>query len=166
MLGDFHGKQHIADFRIARLPAGHAVEVIAADPAMITALGEEPACNRFHDHPRCRRVRHRAGEQEPQIGFFRQHLTRCIISIRGDDNLGENRCDLPRHSLGEGAIERDDPAKCADRISPQRSIPGLFHRIMAGHTAGVGVLDDGDARGIKLCHQLKGGIGIVDVVIA
>ena len=37
---------------------------------------------------------------------------------------------------------------------------------MAGHTAGVGVLDNGDARGIKLCHQLKGGIGIVDVVIA
>ena len=168
MLGDAEGEAHVRQFLVRRLAPGDDAQVHVVDNRIVAALHQQAAGDSLEGKPPGARVRQAAGEQQTQVLLGCDQRDRLFIGVRRDDHFGEDLHDLGCSSRIELAVQCDNAAKCGDRIAGECALISLCERGAFGHATGIGVFDDGDRRracGIEFAHALKGGVGVVDIVV-
>ncbi len=94
-----------------------------------------------------------------------KNLARLGRKLGGDDDLAEDAGNGLGQVGVDGAVGHDDAAEgrllvCLEGLFPARD---EFH--LAGHAAGIGVLEDGHGGLLKLADQVSGGGDVDDVVV-
>ena len=116
----------------------------------------------------CARIGQPARGQQAQILLGGEDGLGFLGRSGGDNNLGEYAGDIAGRRRVDRAIERDDAARRAHRITAQRSCVCLAQRPAETDAARVGVLDDGNGSRvlrIELRHQLDRCIRVTQVVV-
>ena len=132
----------------------------------IAVLGEKAAGDALQRRSRLIPLGHGSSDQKPEIGLGRHDLARRGAGCGGDDHFGEDLGDFARGGLVELAIEGHDAAEGTELVYRQGVGIGIGDALSTGHTAGIGVLDDGTAGLVQFGHQLEGRIGILKIVVA
>ena len=169
VLGHLGRQLQIHQLLFGRLALCNDLEGTIIDIAIVATLDQQAAGYRFYRQTVGLGVGDTAGQQQAQILLGGDDLLRFWRRRGGDDHLGEHLDDFGGSFGVDFAIGGDNAAKGRDRISPQSLEIGGFKIIGHSHTAGIGMLDDGDRSGlgrIELRNQLEGGVGIVDIVVA
>ena len=160
--------QQVGHFRFGRCALGHHLELAILDILVVADLDQKPAGHRAHGQALGLGVGQPLGQQKPQVLFGLDDVDGLLGCARRDDHFGEQLDDLGGRGFIERAVERNDAAKGRDGVAFERRVIGIHQRLALPHAARIGVLDDGDGRGlfgIELGNQLERGVGIVDIVI-
>ena len=83
-----------------------------------------------------------------------------------DDDFYKKLGDFLRRRDVQGSVDGDNSSERAYRIAAQGFLPCSPQVFSFGNPAGIGMFDDGDGRLLALGNQLKGGIRVIQVVVA
>ena len=103
---------------------------------------------------------------QPHIGLGLEDLQRFRCEGGSHQHLDELLDDQLCCGLVQRAVERNDAAKGAGRVSLERLAVGVGGIFAYRHAAGVGVLDDDTGRCLELLDAFPRGVGVGDVVVA
>ena len=168
MFGHGPGKQQVGHLRGGRMQLCHYAQPSGVKPPHILVLHQKPACHLTAGQRRHRRVGQLRCGQQAQVLFACKHPLGRVTGPGGNDHFGKNLGDFNGGFFVQRHIQRDDATECTGLVTGEGRFIRRQQRRPPGHAAGVGVFDDrtGGASGRgKLCHQFKGGVGVVDVVI-
>ncbi len=111
MFGDGPGEQKVPDLSLCRRALGGDLQLIRRDPAIVAVLAQISARNLPPCEPGRGWVGQSAGGQQAQVLLGFKYPFRCLIRIRGDDDLGEDLDDLFRRCAIQRLVQCDDAAK-------------------------------------------------------
>ena len=123
MLADAEGEKQVSHFSGCRCALGHAFQRSFRHAPGIARLRQKAAGHGTEHHPRRRRIRQAARQQQAQIFLFGKDRECRFIRIRRDHHFGENRRDAFRRRRIKLAIGRDNTAKGGNRITQQSAVP-------------------------------------------
>ena len=112
------------------------------------------------------RIGQAVGDQQAQVLLGREDFPGFLVRAGGDDDLGEDVGDGAGVGAVQRTVDRDHPAEGRDGVAFQRAGVGFRQVLADGHAARVGVLHDDHGGLFELGHQLIGGVGVGDVVVA
>ena len=164
MLHDLPAEVHVGEFAGVGMSPGHCHRIGDFEAFGVGVLNEKTACHAdiagtllpflFHLHLK-----------ETEILLLREDLESLCGERRSHDYLKEDGFHLKSHFGCHFAVECHYAAVDADFVSLVGTGPRVEHIRPDSSTAGVHVLESDTERLAEFAHDLKSGVGVLNIVV-